>query len=156
MKVRSPFMLVAAAILGVAATAQQQQPPQPPPRPAGPVQRITLPLEFPAVGNVEAVKQWTFGRVERIEQIARSPDINVSIRTADGTVVRALGTATALDDLARASDWIRVTSRQSTGREDFVERMIAFEVDGQGRLVAVASLETINRNRNRLRTALGG
>jgi hypothetical protein len=118
------------------------------------VHRTTLPVEFPVVGNVQDVKQWRFGRLERVDDILNSSNVTLFIRVADGTVLQITGPAAPLDDLARQSDWLTSPDRQSVGRTDYVERMVAFDADANNVLIAAASLEPINRSRARLRRVL--
>ena len=118
----------------------------------GGIVRIELPLKFPAVGNVSAVKQWKFGRLQEVEQTAGS-DIVLVIRTDQGPV-RVTGPGPALSELAFRSNWVRTPTRSFPGRSDFAERMIAFDYDPQLRLIAMASLEPLPRDRNRLRRAI--
>ncbi len=118
----------------------------------GGIVRIELPLKFPAVGNVSAVKQWKFGRLQDVEQTAGT-DIVLVIRTDLGPV-RVTGPGPALSDLAFRSNWVRTPTRAFPGRSDFAERMIAFDYDPQLRLIAMASLEPLPRDRNRLRRAI--
>lgn len=138
---------LASAAVGAIAHQQATQPET--------VRRTTLPLEFPVVGNVEHVKQWRFGRLERVDDIANEPNVMLFIRVADGTVLQIRGPAAPLDDLARQSDWLTSPGRQSPGRSDYVERMVAFDFDSNNVLIAAASLEPMNRNRSRLRRVLG-
>ncbi len=126
-----------------------------PATPANVVRAVRLDLDFPAVGNVDGVRQWRFGRVERVDAIANDPDIWVTFRTGDGNSIRVRSPAAPLDDLARQSNWLTSPDKSMPGRSDYVERMVAFDVDNDGRLIAVASLEPTSRNRNRLRSALG-
>lgn len=119
----------------------------------GPVVRIELPLKFPAVGNIDAVKQWRFGRLQDVDQTAGT-DIVLGIRTDQG-YVRVTGPGPELSDLAYRSNWVRSPSRQFPGRSDYAERMIAFDYDPQFRLIALASLEPLPRDRNRLLRAIG-
>lgn len=146
---RSPVLIVGVLIAaaGLAATQQtsQQQ---------GPVTWIELPLKFPAVGNIDAVRQWRFGRLQEAEQTAGT-DIRLGIRIADGSVLRIVGPGPQLAQLAWQSNWVRTATKSFPGRRDFAERMIAFDVDESGRLIAMASLETVNRDPNRLRRAIG-
>jgi hypothetical protein len=136
------------------ATVPATQPATVPAVPNDVVRGLRLDLEFPAVGNVEGVKTWRLGRVDRVDTIANSSDIFVSFRTGDGSVIRTRGPAGPLDALARASNWLQSPVRSTPGRADYIERMVAFDVDADGRLIAVASLEPVARNRNRLRSAL--
>ncbi len=123
-------------------------------RPGSPVTLVDLPLKLPAVGNLGAVRQWRFGRLQSVERIGAQGDLVLSIRTGDGTVLRMAGPGPALVELARDSDWIRF-GKATPSRTEYVERMIAFDVDQQQRLIAMISLEPVYRDRNRLRRALG-
>jgi hypothetical protein len=118
------------------------------------VRLITLPVQIPAVGNIDAVRTWRLGRIEQAIQTGDHPDILLEIRGADGQVVRTVGPAAQLVELARRSNWFDDV-KQRPSRDDYVERQIAFDLDPQNRLIAVASLEPTYRDRNRLRRALG-
>jgi len=146
---RTPILVavVVGGVLGPIAA----QPGAPVPSQGG-IVRIELPLKFPAVGNVSAVKQWKFGRLQEVEQTAGT-DIVLIIRTEQGPV-RVTGPGQALSELAFRSNWVRTPSRSFPGRSDFAERMIAFDYDPQMRLIALASLEPLARDRNRLRRAI--
>ena len=146
---RTPILVavVVGGVLGPIAA----QPGAPVPSQGG-IVRIELPLKFPAVGNVSAVKQWKFGRLQEVEQTAGT-DIVLIIRTEQGPV-RVTGPGQALSELAFRSNWVRTPSRSFPGRSDFAERMIAFDYDPQMRLIALASLEPLTRDRNRLRRAI--
>ena len=119
----------------------------------GGITSIELPLKFPVVGNVAAVKQWRFGRLQDVEQTSGT-DIILGIRTDQG-LVRVVGPGPQLIDLAFRSDWVRTPTRSFPGRGDYAERMIAFDFDANNRIIALASLEPVFRDRNRLRRAIG-
>ncbi len=136
-------VLVAAAALSPARAVQ----------PTGPVKLVDLPLKLPAVGNLDAVRQWRFGRLQQVETSA-GPDIVLRIRTADNTVLRISGPRAELAELAWQSNWVSTPSKSKPGRSDYVERMIAFDVDANGRLIAMMSLEPVRRDRSRMRRAL--
>ena len=114
---------------------------------------MEVPLKFPVVGRIDAVKQWKFGRLQDVEQTAGS-DIILGIRTNLG-YIRVIGPGPQLSDLAFKSNWVRTPTRAFPGRSDFAERMIAFDYDPDHRLIAMASLEPLPRDRNRLRRAIG-
>jgi hypothetical protein len=138
---------VAASILG-------QTAPPTAPATATDVVRIRLPLDLPAIGNLEAVKNWRFGRIENVVQVGAQGDIRVRIRTEDGTVHDVAGPR-VLGDLARESNWVsNESSRPQITRADYVERMVAFDMDDQQRIIAVISLEPMERNRRRLQRGL--
>jgi hypothetical protein len=137
-------MFLAATAFSSARAFQQQ----------GPVKYIEPPLKLPAVGNLDAVKQWRMGRLQEVLQVA-GPDINLRIRIADGSVLQVVGPGAELAELAWQSNWITTATKTSPGRSDYVERMIAFDVDANNRIIAMMSLETVARDRRRLRRALG-
>lgn len=144
------LILAAVVVGGVLGPIAAQ--PTTPGQSQGGIVRIELPLKFPAVGNVSAVKQWKFGRLQDVEQTAGT-DIILKIRTNQG-LVRVTGPGPALSELAFRSNWVRTPTRSFPGRSDFAERMIAFDYDPQLRLIAMASLEPLPRDRNRLRRAI--
>jgi hypothetical protein len=137
----------AVAVLGVSAAMAMRQ--------DGGVQRITLPssLTLPATGNVDAVNTWRYGRIEQALRTANSPDVTITIRTEDGNVHEIVAPAAPMDAFARASNWMSDVN-QSPGRASYTERMIAFDVDQTGRLIAMISLEPMDRNNRRLRRAI--
>jgi hypothetical protein len=142
-----PVLVVAAlAFAGGLAAAQSD-------RPDPVVKLIDLPLKLPAVGNIGAVRQWRFGRLQSVETRGASGDFVLNIRTGDGSVLRMAGPGPQLNELARQSEWIRFGT--TAGRAEYTERMIAFDVDENQRLIAMMSLEPLFRDPNRLRRALG-
>ncbi len=122
---------------------------------SSPVTLVQLPLGLPAVGNLDAVRQWRFGRIQSTELAGDSPDVRIEIRILNGSVIRVVGPRRELVELARRTNWLNRHKSRPT-RQDYVERMIAFDVDSQQRLIAMMSLEPMDRDRNRLRRALGG
>ncbi len=139
--------LVVGGVIGF--TAAQTSRPSPP---DASIVWMPIPLKFPVVGNVAAVKQWKFGRLQEVDQTAGS-DIVLGIRTNQG-YIRVIGPGPQLSDLAFKSNWVRTPTRAFPGRSDFAERMIAFDYDPDHRLIAMASLEPLPRDRNRLRKAI--
>ncbi len=135
--------VVAVALIWSAAFAQDDNP----------VSRIKLPLLFPAVGNLDKVRLWQFGRLEGAQQATARTDVTLTIRTVDGLSVRVTGPTAILEELARQSNWV-TTDQSHVGRTNWVERQIAFDADENNRIIAIASLEPISRNRNRLRRAI--
>jgi hypothetical protein len=119
------------------------------------VRQLELPRQLPAVGNIEAVERWHFGRLELVEQSTGTPDIVLQIRTEGGEVIRVTAPGPPLLELARASNWFE-PARDTPGRNDYVERMIAFDADEDDRLIAMMSLEPIRRSNARLRRVFGG
>ncbi len=122
---------------------------------SSPVTLVQLPLRLPAVGNLDAVRQWRFGRIQSTELAGDSPDVRIEIRTLNGSVIRLVGPRRELVEPARRTNWLNRHKSRPT-RQHYIERMIAFDVDSQQRLIAMMSLEPMDRDRNRLRRALGG
>jgi hypothetical protein len=147
MKLSYVLVAVALAFAAGIGTAQTARPPTT-------ISLVDLPLKLPAVGNLGAVRQWRFGRLQSVETRGGQGDVVLTIRTGDGTVLRIGGPGPQLGELARASEWVRFASNAPI-RSEYVERMIAFDVDEQQRVIAVISLEPIFRDPNRLRRALG-
>ena len=143
----SYVLIVAALAFAAGITAGQTS------RPGSPVTLVDLPLKLPAVGNLDAVRRWRFGRLQSVERVGAGGDIVLNIRKKDGTVVSMGGPGPQLAELARQSDWIRFGNATPT-RVEYVERMIAFDMDANQRLIAMISLEPVFRDRNRLRRAL--
>ena len=121
---------------------------------------IDLPMELPAVGNIDDVGQWRIGRVEEIE-FSAGTDIRVRIRMRSGGTVRVVMPGSAFEDMAYASDWRDnqfndsfAGRRTPVGSKDYVERLVAFDVDRDGRVIAMVSMEPMDRNNNRLRRVL--
>ena len=144
---------MAALVIGSSVMALTAAQPGPQGGAGGAIVSMQLPLEFPVVGNVAAVKQWRFGRLQDVEQTSGT-DIILGIRTDQG-FIRVVGPGPQLSDLAFQSNWVRTPTRSFPGRSDYAERMIAFDYDADRRLIAMASLEPLFRDRNRLRRAIG-
>ncbi|MHC4908285.1 MAG: hypothetical protein ACYTF9_01005 [Planctomycetota bacterium] len=144
--------IIALATLLLASLAVAGSAPQPVP----PVELVQLPLKFPAVGNIAGVKQWRFGRLQDVEVTSGTDDIVLRIRINDGSVARIIAPRRPLVELARQCGWMRFDSKTIPTRPDYVERMIAFDVDSNGRLIAMMSLDPVPRDTKRLRRALGG
>ena len=125
-------------------------------QPASAVRGVTLPLEFPGIGNVDAVRNWHFARIEGVELVGNEPDVTLKLRDAQGAVVDVIAPRAPLRELAFASGWVRTESKSAVTRNDYAERMVAVDVDSAGRLIAIVSLEPIDRDRNKLRRAIGG
>jgi hypothetical protein len=122
--------------------------------PASEVRPVKLPLDLPAIGNISAVKEWRFGRIQSVVQTGSSDDVRISIRIEDGRVLEVIGPR-VLGDLARASNWtVPDTANTQLVRADYVERMVAFDVDATNRIVAMISMEPMDRDRRRLQRGL--
>ena len=66
-----------------------------------------------------------------------------------GLIIHVLG------DLARASNWVvPETGNTQLVRADYVERMVAFDVDADNRIIAMISMEPMDRDRRRLARGL--
>ena len=136
--------LLAVAVFALAGSAQNPNLPR----------LIELPMKFPAVGNIDAVKTWRFGRIQQATRAGNNPDITIDIRLANNSVVTVIGPAAQLRELARQSEWLDPV-KQRPGSADYVERQSAVDGDAQGRIIARASLEPTRRDHNRLRRASG-
>ena len=143
---KSLVVLVLILVPGVVLTTAR------PAQVSGPVTLVKLPLDLPGVGRIDSVKQWRYGRIESVENTA-GVNIILRIRTLDDTVLRVIGPGPQIAELAWQSHWIS-TSKSKPGRSDYVERMIAFDVDADGRIIAMMSMEPVRRDRHRLRRAL--
>lgn len=124
--------------------------------PPGVVRPIDVTLRLPVVGNVQAVRSWHFARIERVEGLVGDTDVTLFLRDARGEISEVLAPRAPLRDLAFASNWVRTESKSQLTRNDYAERMVAVDVDERGRLIAIASLEPIDRDRGKLRRAIGG
>ena len=116
---------------------------------------MKLPVPLPAVGNVEAVRKWRFARIERIDRNRTDADMAITVRFADGTTRQVVGPRDPLAQLGQACGWLRVETQTVAGRADFVERMVALDVDENNRIIAIMSMEPFDRDRARLRRAFG-
>jgi len=117
------------------------------------IKPVKLPVPLPTVGNIDAVKKWKFGRIEQISRNPADADITIRVRIANGQTADIVGPRQALSTLARSCGWVATETQTVAGRSDYVERMIAFDVDETGRFIAVMSMEPFNRDRARLRRA---
>jgi hypothetical protein len=143
--------LVGLAIGGLSATILAQATTRPA---ATDVRMVKLPRELPAIGNIDAVRQWRFGRIESVTQTGGSDDVKINIRVESGDVLETIGPR-VLGDLARASNWtVPETGNTQLVRADYVERMVAFDVDASGRIIAMLSMEPLDRDRQRLARGL--
>ena len=151
------FIGLVAGAVSATIWAQAVPPPSPTPAPAHAptdVRNMKLPLELPAIGNIDAVKTWRFGRIESVVQTGGSDDVMIRIRIENGDVLETIGPR-VLSDLARASNWVTAAeSKEQLTRPDYVERMVAFDVDENMRIIAMISMEPMNRDRQRLRRGL--
>ncbi|MCI0362378.1 MAG: hypothetical protein L0219_00760 [Phycisphaerales bacterium] len=144
----SSFTALVIACLAASILAQASPPS------ATQVVKLKLPLELPAIGNIEAAKNWRFGRIESVVQAGANQDVRINIRTEDNDVHEVIGPR-VLGDLARASNWTSVEpNNPQVTRPDYVERMVAFDVDENNRIIAMISLEPMDRNRRRLERGL--
>lgn len=138
--VRRAFVAtLVAAVLGIGLIATR-------PAPAGPPPGTWLEFSFrlPAIGNVDLVTSWEYGRIARVEQ-SRADELILELRSAAGDTVKAVCPYDPFMELARVSQWLR-GSGQTLGARVYVERMVAYDVDDTGRIVALVSLEPIPRD----------
>ena len=88
------------------------------------------------------------GGMEAAERVVRP-----LLERAGGEHAAAADSKTELQELARQANWVQF-ERSDVGRSNWVERQIAFDADPSGRIIAIASMETVVRDRNRLRRAI--
>ena len=116
------------------------------------VQAVRLCFDLPAIGNVESVKEWRFGRIDNIQRVG-TDEIRLGIRTRDDTVHRLVCPARPFAMLAARSNWTSESGSGFPSRRDFVERMVAFAADDSGRVIALTSLEPVARRGRRIADA---
>jgi len=138
------------AVVVATARAQETRPETPPP--AATVQDIEFCAELPAIGNVDLVKKWRFGRIHRLA--AQGNEILLDLRCEEGVIVSAICPRGPFAELAQASRWMDNRSNPFPGIRDYVERQVAFDIDETGRIIALASLEPIPREGRRIARAM--
>ncbi len=116
------------------------------------VQAVSLCFDLPAIGNVESVKEWRFGRIDNVQRVG-TEEIRLGIRTRDEKVHRLVCPAQPFAVLAARSNWMRESGSEFPSRRDFVERMVAFAADDSGRVIALTSLEPVARRGRRIADA---
>ena len=141
--------VLATVVLGRASAQTTTQPARGP----GGITMIQPPMEFPAIGNIDAVREWKLGRVDRLERRSGTDDVLVDIRTADDQVHQVIAPREPVAFLLRQCGWLSTPTQTFASQSDYVERMIAFDVDADGRLIAIMSLEPFGRNQARMRRA---
>ena len=119
----------------------------------GPGKWVELSFKLPAIGNVEEVSQWTYGRLTNLTYIGDN-DVALTIRTAEGPVQRVVCPKLPLHALARVSSWMRA-SETSISAKQYTERMVAFTADETGRVIAMVSLEPLPRDGKKIAKAYG-
>jgi len=138
---------VAIAVVGsmtlVGAMAQVVKPGTPD---ASGLQWAQLTAELPAIGNVDKARQWRFGRIVGVADTTTA-DVFIEIRHGTNQRIRVICPRQPFAELARASRWMEA-DRQFPSRREFIERMIAFDVDSDDRVIGLISLEPIPRNFN--------
>jgi len=144
------FVLAALASLAAVTLGLAPRPMQAPP-PPGAVAWIEKTFRLPAIGNIDAVKAWKYGRIERMSRMG-DRDAILEIRDAQGATRRVLCPHGPFVELARVSNWFTSGQAQPSAR-DFVERMVAFDFDENDRIIALASLEPLPRNARRIADA---
>lgn len=129
-----------------------QAPPANPPGLVGPDgASIELTVRLPVVGNVGQVRQWRYGRIQSVVADG-DVDVVIELRDGKGNVGRAWCPKEPLEALARSSNWVE-EPRFSPSRKEYVERMVAFDVDDNDRIIAIASLEPLPRDEKRIARA---
>lgn len=117
----------------------------------GPGKWVELSFTLPAIGNVEEVSEWTYGRVVNLSYIGEN-DVSLEIRTAKGPVQRVICPKLPFHALAQVSSWMRA-SETSISAKEYTERMVAFTADETGRVIAMVSLEPLPRDGKRIARA---
>ncbi len=143
-------LAVSAGVAGLAwtvlASAQSR------PDPAG--SWVELTFKLPAIGKVDLVKEWTFGRIASLTRLGQDEFI-LEIRLADGRERRMICPSRPFVDLARVSNWM-AGSGSSLSQKHYIERMVAFDADRSDRIIALVSLEPLPRNERKIARAVGG
>ena len=119
----------------------------------GPGKWVELSFRLPAIGNVEKVSKWTYGRLVNLSYIGDN-DVALTIRTAEGPVQRVICPKLPFHALAQVSSWMRA-SETSISAKEYTERMVAFAADETGRVIAMVSLEPLPRDGKRIARAYG-
>ncbi len=117
----------------------------------GPGKWVELSFRLPAIGNVEEVSKWTYGRLVNLTYIGEN-DVSLEIRTAKGPVQRVICPKLPFHALAQVSSWMRA-SETSISAKEYTERMVAFTADETDRVIAMVSLEPLPRNGKRIARA---
>ena len=115
---------------------------------------VELTFKLPAIGNVDVVKEWTFGRIANLTRRGQDEFI-LEIRLGDGSSRRTICPSRPFVDLARVSNWM-TGSGQSLSQKHYIERMVAFDADRSDRIIALVSLEPLPRNERKIARAVGG
>ena len=116
------------------------------------VHTVKLCFDLPAIGNVESVKKWQFGRIDSVQRLG-GDDIRLSVRTRDGVVHQMMCPSQPFAVLASRSQWMSESGAEFPSRREFVERMVAFSADDSGRVIALTSLEPVARRGRRIADA---
>ncbi|MEE9130617.1 MAG: hypothetical protein V3T84_11415, partial [Phycisphaerales bacterium] len=112
---------------------------------------VELSFSLPAIGNVEEVSKWTYGRLVNLTYIGEN-DVSLEIRTAKGPVQRVICPKVPFHALAQVSSWMRASDTSISAKE-YTERMVAFTADETGRVIAMASLEPLPRDGKKIARA---
>ncbi len=119
----------------------------------GPGKWVELSFRLPAIGNVEEVSKWTYGRLVNLTYIGEN-DVSLEIRTAKGPIQRVICPKLPFHALAQVSSWMRATETSISAKE-YTERMVAFTADETGRVIAMVSLEPLPRDGKKIARAYG-
>ena len=119
----------------------------------GPGKWVELSFTLPAIGNVDQVSEWTYGRLVNLTYIGAN-DVSLEIRTAEGPVQRVICPKLPFHALAQVSSWMGATETSISAKE-YTERMVAFTADETGRVVAMVSLEPLPRDGKKIARAYG-
>ena len=117
----------------------------------GPGKWVELSFTLPAIGNVDQVSEWRYGRLVNLTYIGEN-DVSLEIRTAKGSVQRVICPKLPFHALAQVSSWMRASDTSLSAKE-YTERMVAFTADETGRVIAMVSLEPLPRNGKKIARA---
>ncbi len=119
----------------------------------GPGKWVELSFSLPAIGNVEEVSKWTYGRLVNLTYIGEN-DVSLEIRTAKGPIQRVICPKLPFHALAQVSSWMRASDTSLSAKE-YTERMVAFTANERGRVIAMVSLEPLPRDGKKIARAYG-
>jgi hypothetical protein len=119
-------------------------------------QWVDLSFRLPAIGNIEAVKTWEYGRIASMSRRG-ADDVLLTIRDKSGQTRQVVCPAAPFADLARVSNWMTDSGQSAAGQlpttRDCIERMVAFSADNTDRVIGLASLEPLPRRGRRIADA---
>ncbi len=150
---KTRYMMTFAFLAGIAAVTLAQDITPTQGNQEGPVKWVDITATLPAVGNIEAVEKWHYGRLENLTRLGTG-DVMLEIRNKEGNTARVICPFDPFVTLAQVSLWYE-GPKQLPGRRDYIERMVAFSADADGRVIGLVSLEPLPRNGRRIARAFG-